>query len=300
METTYSLKKLIEILGKHQLSLLLRIVLDRYPVIIIGNDRSKVDNLLNGIITLAPHRHEYIFWSDFLEPDEYIQLIQEEQNDFNIPRIIFCSPSNASKHLLDRIEKLKGWIVGFAISNGFLKEEIILNIKRFEEKFLTILIEQNGLELILYGLKNNDLNLTFEKNLIDKAIQKTETALEKMKRVLKKKIKIAPSNEVMAAIMRFDSEEEKIRTNIFIQEVQAFVQAGMRSLAILSRIDLLRELGFKVELSGKTLLQTIDYEEVNAERILQLVQAEYGIDFSPCIRGGKMVQIGDKIDGFWG
>lgn len=300
METTYSLKKLIEILGSHQFALLLRIILDRLPVIVIGNEQNEVDNLLHGIISLAPHRHEYIFWSDFVEHDEYIQLIQEEQNDFNIPRNIFCSPSNASKHIFNRIEKLKGWIIGFDISNGFTMDGIIENIKKYEEKFLTIKIESNTLKLVLNGLNNNEFNLNFERNLIQKAIQKTEMALEKMKRVLKKKIKTTPSNEVMAAIMRFDSEEEKIRTNIFIQEIQSFVQAGMRSLAILSRIDLLRELGFELEISGKTLLETIDYEEVDADRILQLIQVEYGIDFSPCIKGGKAIQIGDKIDGFWG
>ena len=152
----------------------------------------------------------------------------------------------------------------------------------------------------LYGLDNSNLSLKFEKKLIDKAIEKTEVALEKMKRVLKKRIKIAPSNDIMAAIMRFDSEEEKIRMNIFIQEIQAFIQAGMRSLAILSRIDLLRELGFKIELSGKTLLQTIDYEEVDADRILQLIQAEYGVNFSNCVKHGRVVQVGDRIDGFWG
>ena len=104
----------------------------------------------------------------------------------------------------------------------------------------------------------------------------------------------------MAAILRFDSEEEKIRSNIFTQEIQSFVQAGMRALAILSRVDLLRELGFDVNLASTTLLKTIDYEEVDSDRMLRLVEAEYGIDFSACIKGGKSVQIGDKIDGFWG
>ncbi len=300
METTYSLKKLIETLGKKNFALLLRIVLDRLPIVIIGTDQSEIDNLLNGIISLAPHRHEYVFWSDFIEHDEYLQLCQEEEDDFNIPRIIFCSPPTASKHLFDRIEKLKGWIIGFDTSNGISKEYIIGSLIRLENQFLTISLEENGLKFKLYGLNDSSLSLKFEKKLIDKAIQKTEVALEKMKRVLKKRIKAPPSNDIMAAIMRFDSEEEKIRMNIFIQEIQAFIQAGMRSLAILSRIDLLRELGFKIELSGRTLLQTIDYEEVDADRILQLIQAEYGVNFSPCIKHGKVVQVGDRIDGFWG
>jgi len=299
METTYSLKKLIELLGKNQFALLLRIIFERYPILILGNHPNEVDNLLDGVISLAPHRHLFIFFNDFIEPDEHQQLIQEELDDFNLPRTIFSSPSNASKHIFNRIDQLKGWVIGFNL-NGYSKNEIIQKIEKIEEKFLVILMEQNGLKLFLYGVKNDSLDLFFEKKLIDKAIQKTEIALEKMKRVIKKRIKSTPSNEVMGAIMRFDSEEEKIRTNVFIQEVQSFVQAGMRALAILSRLDLLRELGFKIELSGKTLLETIDYEEVSAERILQLINAEYGVDFSSCIRGGKAVQVGDRIDGFWG
>lgn len=300
METNYSLKKLIEKLGKNNFTLLLRIVLDRLPILIIGDEPSEVDGLVNGLISLAPHRHEYVFWSDFVEPDEYLQLCQEEEDDFNIPRITFCSPSNASRHLFDRIEKFKGWIIGFDTSNGISKEFIIGSFIKYEKIFLTIFLEPNGFKFKLYGINNNDLSLQFEKKLIDKAFEKTEVALEKMKRVLKKRIKTTPSNDIMAAIMRFDSEEEKIRMNIFIQEIQSFIQAGMRSLAILSRIDLLRELGFEIELSGKTLLQTIDYDEVEADRILQLIQSEYGVDFSNCIKHGRAVQVGDRIDGFWG
>ena len=299
METKYTLKRLMEILGKNQFALLLRIILDRIPVIIIGKDHNEIDNFLNGLIAMVPHRHEYIFWSDFIENDEYLSLIQEEDNDFSIPRNVFCAPTNASKHLFNRIERFRGWIIGFEISNGISQEGIIANFRNYEERFLIILIEQNELKLSLFGVDNN-INLDFEKKTIDKAIQKTEIALEKMKRVLKKRIKTPPSNDVMTAIMRFDIEEEKIRSNIFIQEIQTFIQAGMRSLAILSRIDLLRELGFDVELSGSTLLQTIDFEEINPDRIIQLVQAEYGVDFSPCIKGGKIIQVGDRIDGFWG
>lgn len=299
METKYTLKKLLEMLGKNRFALLLRIILDRIPVIIIGTDHNEIDNFLNGLIAMAPHRHEYVFWSDFIENDEYLSLVQEEDNDFNIPRNVFCAPTNTSKHIFNRIEKYRGWIIGFEISNGVSQEGIIANFKKYEARFLLILIEQNGLKLSLFGIDNN-INLDFEKKILDKAIQKTEVALEKMKRVLKKKIKTPPSNDVMTAIMRFDVEEEKIRSNIFIQEIQTFIQAGMRTLAILSRIDLLRELGFDVELSGDTLLQTIDFEEINPDRIIQLVRAEYGVDFSPCIRGGKMIQVGDRIDGFWG
>lgn len=300
MESNYSLKKLIEILGKNQFALLLRLILDRFPVIIIGEEQNEVDTLLSGLINLASNnRLIQNFGSDFFEQDEYMQLCQEEENDFNIPRIIFCSPSNASKHIFNRIDRLKGWIIGFEESNGLSKEQIIENVQRLEPQFL-IMIIRDTIKIELMGINNNSLNLNFEKNLIDKAIQKTEIALEKMKRVLKKRIKAPPSNDVMAAIMRFDSEEEKIEMNIFIQEIQSFVQAGMRSLAILSRIDLLRELGFDPTISGKTLLQTIDYDEVDADRILQLIQAEYGVDFSSCIKGGRSVAIGDKIDGFWG
>jgi len=223
METKYTLKRLMEILGKNQFALLLRIILDRIPVIIIGKDHNEIDNFLNGLIAMAPHRHEYIFWSDFIENDEYLSLTQEEDNDFSIPRNVFCAPTNASKHLFNRIERFRGWIIGFEISNGISQEGIIANFKKYEERFLIILIEQNELKLSLFGVDNN-INLDFERHLIEKSISKCQIALEKMKRVLTKKIKTPPSNDVMTAIMRFDIEEEKIRSNIFIQEIQTFIQ----------------------------------------------------------------------------
>ncbi|MHA1321917.1 MAG: hypothetical protein ACTSRL_03905 [Candidatus Helarchaeota archaeon] len=300
METNYSLKNLIEKLGKNNFALLLRAVLDRLPIIIIGENATEVDNLLNSIVTLAPHHHEYVFWSDFVGEEEYIQLCQEEEDDFNVPRIVFSSPPSASKHLFNRIKKLKSWIIGFDISNGFSKEKIIDSINEIEKNYLLIHLRVDKVNLKLCGLSNNDLNLKFEKKLIDKSIEKTEIALEKMKRVLKKKIKAPTSSDIMDAIMRFETEEEKITNNIFTQEIQAFIHAGMRSLAILSRIDLLRELGFNIEISGKTLLQTIDYDEVDADRLLQLIQAEYGVNFTACIKHGRIIQVGDRIDGFWG
>lgn len=299
METTYSLKRLIEMLGKDKLSLLLRLVLSRLPILIFS-DNGEADNLLNGLISLAPHRLSQIFANDFFEPDEYLQLCEDEESNFDVPRLLFCSPTDASKHIFGRIPSLKGWLLAFSQENGTSQQDIVDKIKAIEDKFLIIILEKNELKLTLHGMKYNDFDLTWEKRLISDISQKTEIALEKMKRVIKKRIKAPPSNEVMAAIMRFDSEEDKIRTSIFNAALNEFSNAATRALAILSRIDLLKELGFDIELSSKLLLQTIDYEEMDADRILELIEAEYGISFYAIIRGGKAVQVLDRIDGFWG
>ena len=298
METEYSLKKLIDLLGRNEFALLLRTILDRIPIVVIGHEPAEVDNLTNELITLAPHRHEYIFESDFIEQDEYLQLCQEENDNFDIPRTIFYSPASASARIFQKIENLKGWIIGFSPPDDLSKTEISSQISRIAQDYL--IVDLNEMKLSLNGSEKSSLNLHFEKNLINKAIQKTEVAVERMRRVLKKKIKSGPSSEVMGAIMGFGNEEAQIQSNIFNQEIKTFAHAGERAIAILNRISLLRGFGVNTELSGKTLLQTIDYEDVDSERLLQFVQAEYGVDFSDCIKGGRITHVGDRIDGFWG
>ena len=156
--------------------------------------------------------------------------------------------------------------------------------------------------MISHNFNWNGIKLDFEKNLIQKSIIKTEIAIEKMNRVLKKKMKSnkISSSKMIEAIMNFDTEETKIRQNIYNQIVEEFVQACIRALAILSRIELLQELGFSIQISEKTLFKTIDYYEIDHERLLEFLKNEYGIDFSKCIGTGLKIEIGDIIESRWG
>ncbi len=300
MEDMSSLKKIIDQIGAGKFALILRAVLDRIPIVLIGRDSTSVDELVDTLVSLAPHRHQYIFRTDFMLPEEYMNLCQEENDNFTIPRGIFSSCSTDSPYIFQTLEDLKGWVLGFDITDELKKVDIISNMSNITLKFLIINQDLDKYDISLTGWKENGLDLQLEKKIIERAIKNTDVAVEKMKRVIKKRIKVDPSKGVMESIMEFDTEAEQIQSNIFDSEIKAFAHAGERALSILNRIDLLINASFKIQISGKTLLETIDYQEVDYERLLQFVQAEYGVDFAHCIKGGRSAAVGDRLDGFWG
>lgn len=297
----YSLKKLLNIFKNDFFCLLLRCVLDRHPVIILGKNNELADEIANSIISLAPHRTQLIFYTDFVEIEEYENIIQEEKDNFTIPRAIICSHSDASQFIFQNDFKLKGWTIAFRINEEITSELIISKINEKEKSFLVIFIEENEqIKVEIYGKDLQSIDLSFEKRLLKRSIEKSKISLEKMKRVLEKKVKIPSSSEIMKTVINFDMEEEKIQSNIFNEEIQAFAHAGVRAMAILSRIDLLHELGIEMKISDKTFLQTIDFELENSKRIVDFLKSEYDVDFSIYLQNGWKSRVGDYVDSLWG
>ena len=300
MENSYSLKNVIKFLGENNFNTLLYCVLNRIPIFVAGDQDEEVNDLINSIITLVPHRNDVVYYSDFIDPEDYEILLEEELNNFNIPRMIVCCPTSASKIAINSISNLSGWILGLKSNGSLTSTQYMEDLSKKFEKFLFLIIENDAIELKSKNLALNQIDLSFEKKIIKKSIEKTEVALEKMKRVLNKKIKSSINSQILNSIMNFEVEENKIQSNIFREEIQAFVHASVRALAILSRIDLLRELGFDIRIADKTLLQTIDYANINSHRLIMFIKSEYGVNFYNCINKGWKNRFGDQIEGSWG
>jgi len=64
-------------------------------------------------------------------------------------------------------------------------------------------------------------------------------------------------------------------------------------------LNLLNDLEISTKIGSKTLLETIDYEQVPINRIISFINKEWGEDFSNLIENGKKVFIGDKIQSMW-
>jgi len=301
MESSFSIKNLIGLVSKDNFTRILRGLMNRIPIFVIGNESIQIDRVVNSLVKLVPHRHEMVYWNDFIENHEAERLFEEEKVDYNVPRLIISSLSNATPHAMRKIMNFDGWVLGYHAKDRSFKE-IIAEIQAIVEKALFIVIYNDQVEIINHNVDWNGIKLDFEKYLIQKSIVQTEIALEKMNRVLKKKIKSKkiPSTQMLDAIMNFETEETKIRQNIYNQIMEEFVQANVRALAILSRIELLQELGFNIQISEKTLLKTIDYYDVDHQRLLEFLNYEYGIDFSKCIGTGMKIEIGDVIESKWG
>lgn len=227
-------------------ALILRCVFDRVPIIIGSKDKEKLDDLLIKLCDLIPIRKEIVFGTDFLEKEEFDVIIQEEKLDYDNQRIIFRAPVNSEDLILDKIENLKGWIIGLCINgnvNAFFEKA--LRLRKKNGTFLFIKFDEaNKIEFVkLYSENDEKLDTNLEKRIIKKTFSQTEFALERIKRVLDKKIQghNGINQSIISSIIDLSQEELIIKENIFKKEILEFYQASRRGLALLTRLNFLNQ-----------------------------------------------------------
>jgi len=67
-------------------SLILYCLLDRIPVVVLGEDSDKIDNFLIELSELVHFRKDYVFYTDFISTIDYETLISNENIDYNCQR----------------------------------------------------------------------------------------------------------------------------------------------------------------------------------------------------------------------
>lgn len=290
-----NLMQLRDILGEERLAIIIRSIIDRIPIIILAEDRNLANKLVNVFASLAPHRIRLVFRRDFISVEEYKKIQDEENADYNNERVTIEVPCEYSKYLNDEFGELKGWIIGLTKD---VKEKInILN------KHKTLVVNISGDENIELKLVNDNhkFDLSFEKKLLRKIFDETEFTLEKIRRVVNKKLNKTPlSNLFLKNILDFSQEKEKIAINIFRSEITRFVNAARRAFMLLSRIKLLKDIGINVTISEKTLQDAIQFKSAPVERITDFIKAEWGLDLISCINKGIISNLGDLVEGLWG
>ena len=78
--------KILDKFKKHYSSLILYCLLDRIPIIVLGDDSDKTNNFLMELSELVHFRREFVFYTDFISTDEYDDLITNENIDYNYQR----------------------------------------------------------------------------------------------------------------------------------------------------------------------------------------------------------------------
>ncbi len=66
--------------------MILYCLLNRNPIIILGGDTDKIDDLLIRLSELIHFRKEYIFYTDFVSRKKYENLIENKNIDYNYQR----------------------------------------------------------------------------------------------------------------------------------------------------------------------------------------------------------------------
>jgi len=293
--------KMLESVKKKQSSLILYCILDRIPIIVFGDDQVKIDNFLVELTELLAFRKEVVFYTDFISLNEYENLLQNEDIDYNSQRCHIRCPCAVSLKALNHFNTFKSWLMGIVIPEQkenyyFIKNEIRKKIKQF----LCITIKKNEISLEAEGLNTRNIDFTLEDDILQKISRNTERSITKMKRALEKVKSNEISKNLIRTLLDFEVEKKELKKNIFKKEIQNFYSGSKRAYFIFIKLKVLSDLNIQTKISSKTLLDTIDYIDAPLDRILSFIYKEWGEEFTDLVDYDKKAIIGEKISGLWG
>lgn len=294
--------EILDKMKRKSAALLIFCVLDRIPIIAYGEDSNEIDEFLMDLSNIIYFRKEFVFYTEFVSKNEYDELIQNEDIDYNSPRIYIRCPCSVPLKELNQFDNFSSWIIGRKVSEG--KDEIntIKNLITSKIKvFLSVYFSSGSINLELEGISEKHIDITLEQNILQKISQDTEKAVVKMKRVLLERTKSEEiDKEMIKTLLDFESEKNEVKSSILKKELENFHSGSKRAFFILNRLKLLNDMKISTRIGSKTLLETIDYEDASISRILSFIYKEWKEDFSNLIEEGKKVDIGDKIQSLFG
>ncbi|MFX1318961.1 MAG: hypothetical protein ACFE9D_03570 [Promethearchaeota archaeon] len=283
-------------LGRKQLAIVLRTILDRYPVIIYSDSLEAVDSIAESLIKLVPHRREMVFGSDFVSYSEHEQMVQHEKSDYNGERMIYRAPSSAAQLVSKQITDFRGWVIA---TDQIHLEEIMQSLSQSSTLPLTLLFNEGKLKIESNGDSNTFSETNFENKLLEKVTSETRTKIERITRILKRAAQGKVSERLEKSLVDLNHEEERIRQSLYREHIQAFVEAAWRVMIILLRLRLLQGVGVRSVISDKMLQQAVDYKGATINRLMEFIKAEWGEDFQASVQDGTGQTFGDRLEGFW-
>ena len=290
------LDSVLDTLDRKHLAIVLRSILDRYPVIISSNTPESADTIAETLVKLVPHRREVVFGSDFISHSEHERMVSHEKSDYNGERMIYRSPSSSMNLLRKEISNFQGWVI---VINPSHFDQIRSNL--MNASFPPVVLRYTGgiLELEPNGSTKTLRNTGFEEKLLEKVTSETRMKMERITRILRRAAQGKVSKRLEKSLIDLNHEEERVRQSLYREHIQAFVEAAWRVLIILMRLRLLQGVGVKSTISNKMLQQAIDYKGASIERLMEFIKSEWGEDFDSSVQEGTGQTVGDRLEGFW-
>ena len=283
-------------LGRKQLAIVLRTILDRHPIIIYGDLPESVDSVAESLVQLVPHRREMVFGSDFVSYSEHEQMVHHEKGDYNGERMIYRAPSSSAQLVSNQITDYKGWVIA---TDQVHLEEIKQLLAKSSVLPLTLRFSEGKLKIESNGDSSTFSETNFEHKLLEKVTSETRTKIERITRILKRAAQGKVSERLEKSLVDLNQEEERIRQSLYREHIQAFVEAAWRVMIILLRLRLLQGVGVKSVISDKMLQQAVDYKGATINRLMEFIIAEWGEDFQTSVQDGTGQAFGDRLEGFW-
>jgi hypothetical protein len=267
-----------------------------------------VDDMVESLVLLGPHRHKMVFWRDFTSENEILSVWEEEKHNYEVNRTTVCCLTSNLRLALERINHFAGWIIGIPIGTNTMGmyvseetlEEVIAHISQTSKACgILKLSSPSTMKFELVNLEPSGLDV--EKRIVDKILTRKNQSLERIRRLLSKSLRGAKVSEgIMNAVLKLDDESEKITHDMFVEEINSFVHAARRAVTLLSRIRLARELGTTTVLTERNLYEAIGWEGGELMDLIRFIRAEWHEDFSDCVKLGKLSGMGAWVDSMWG
>jgi hypothetical protein len=290
------LDSVLDTLDRKHLAIVLRSILDRYPVIVSSDVPESADTIAETLVKLVPHRREVVFGSDFISRSEHERMVDHEKSDYNGERMIYRSPSSAMNLLSKEISSFQGWVI---VTNPYTFDQIRSSL--MNNPFPPVVLRYKGgvLELEPNGGTKIVSNTSFEEKLLEKVTSETRMKMERITRILRRAAQGKVSKRLEKNLIDLNHEEERVRQSLYREHIQGFVEAAWRVLIILMRLRLLQGVGVKSTISNKMLQQAIDYKGASIDRLMEFIKSEWGEDFPSSVQEGTGQTVGDRLEGFW-
>ncbi|RLI64601.1 MAG: hypothetical protein DRO88_06900 [Promethearchaeia archaeon] len=284
-------------------SLLIKCLLDRIPIVVLSDDEQRIDDIINELADLIPFRNKLIFLSDFINKIDFMEISNYEDSDLNIERNVFLCFPHAIQNAIKNIDTFQSWIFGVLIDKNSYTNYIQVYNELYAKTnyFLKLEIGNTNLKTEIVGRIFPNFDLKLEKWIYENAINRTEIEIEKMKRIIAKKTKFRKiPQEKKNSIMNFEIEEKEIKENIIKKEILNFFNACKRSINILHRMQILYDLNIKTNISPRVLFGTIAYKQAPIERILQFIDNEWSENFMHLLNMQNTSNFSDTFESLWG
>ncbi len=283
-------------LGRKQLAIVLRSVLDRLPIIIYSDSFESVDSIAESLVKFVPHRREVVFGSDFVSYSDHEKMKNHEKGDYNGERLIYRAPSTAAQLVSEQILDFKGWIIS---TDQKALPEIQHALKQASTSPVILQFKDGILKLESNGNPKKKPDTSFESKLLEKVTSETGTRMERITRILRRAAHGKVSERLEKSLIDLKNEEDRVRQSLFREHIQTFVEAAWRVMVILMRLRLLQDVGVKSVISDKMLRQAIDYKGASIDRLMDFIKAEWGEEFQNSVEEGTGQTVGDRLEGFW-
>ncbi len=304
---TYSILRMIELMDE-EFPLLLNSILNRIPILVTGHDFELVDDMVESLTLLCPHRHKLVFWRDFTSESEIMSVWEEEKHDYEVNRTVVCCLTSNLKLALERIKQFTGWIVGIPLGGNVLGmhfdkdalQEVIAHT--FQQSTICGVLRLDSPSSMSFELVNGEKSaLDVEEKIVSIILTRKNQSLERIKRLLRKSLRgIKVSDGIANAVLMLDDEAEQLTQDMFKEEINSFAHAARRAVTLLSRIRLARELGTSTVLTERNLYEAIGWDGGELMGLIKFIRAEWHEDFSDCVKLGALSGLGAWVDSMWG